>query len=83
MKTITLQETRQGCEICEKEPRYNVIFRGKVYCQLYFNMTGYVGYLPAPFNNGTTIRFDIGERPISVFRKEIAKLNKEWKSYQG
>lgn len=76
MKTITLVKTRKGC--CEKEDRYHVMFEGEFFAELYFNMTGYVGYLPAPKEDGTPINLTIGERGISAYKKEIAQLNKEW-----
>ena len=73
---ITLIQTRQGCAILEKQPRYNVMLNGKFFDQLYFNMRGYVGYLPTPDGH----KLNIGERGISAFRKEIAQLNKEFKN---
>lgn len=81
MKAITLVQTRQGCEMMEKEPRYNVMLHGKLFCQLYFNMRGYVGYLPSPKPDGSPIRLTIGEKGISAYKKEIAILNKEWAGY--
>ncbi len=81
MKTITLQETRKNNAPFEREPRYNVLFRGKIFCELYYNMTGYVGYLPSPKEDGTPVHLTIGERGISAYKKEIAILNKEWARY--
>ena len=74
-KAIELVETRSGCAIMEKEPRYDVLLHGKKIGQLYFNMTGYTGvYLPQP--NGVSL--DLGERRISAYRKAVAQLNREW-----
>ena len=78
MKRIKLVETRRGCQILEKESRYDVLLDGKLFDQLYYNMRGYVGYLPAPREDGTAIRLTIGERGIAAYRKEVAGLNKEW-----
>ena len=80
---ITLIETRKGCAILERTPRYHVMFDGKFYGELYYNMTGYVGYLPSPKEDGTIIPMNIGECGISAFRKEVARLNKEWKAFNG
>ena len=79
-KAIKLIETREGCAIFETTPRYHVMFRGRKFAELYFNMTGYTGgYLPAPGSSpGTPTAFYIGERAISAYRKEIARLNREW-----
>jgi len=73
-KAISLVETREGCAFLETHSRYHVLLHGKNVGELYFNMTGYVGYLPTP--NGTQL--DIGERAISAFRKAVAQLNREW-----
>jgi len=73
-KAIELVETRRGCAILESTPRYEIRLNGKRWGELHFNMRGYTGYLPLP--NGHVL--DIGERGISAFRKEVAKLNREW-----
>jgi len=73
-KAIQLVETRKGCSICETTPRYDVMLYGKKVEQLWFNMRGYVGYLPLPDGSHLTI----GERSITEYKKEVAKLNKEW-----
>ncbi len=80
MPAIELVETRKGCQILESRPRYIVMFRGKPYGELYFNMRGYTGcYLPAPGSTpGKVACRDIGERGIGAVRKEVAKLNREW-----
>lgn len=84
MKTITLVRTRKGCQPLEKEDRYHVMFKGQFFDELYFNMTGYVGYLPCP-NDGRfdgdkdkPIKLTIGEKSINAYKKEIAQLNREW-----
>jgi hypothetical protein len=79
-KAIELIETREGCAILEKTPRYIVIFRGHKFGELYFNMTGFTGsYLPFPVSlPDKPAALDIGEKPISAYRKEIARLNREW-----
>jgi hypothetical protein len=42
--------------------------------QLYFNRRGYRGCLPTP----SGAKLDIGEKSISVFRREVAALNREF-----
>jgi hypothetical protein len=72
---ITLRETRVGCAICETTPRYDVLVNNIKVDQLYFNTRGYIGYLPTPDGK----KLDIGERSISAFRREVAKINREAK----
>lgn len=64
----------------EREPRYMILLNGKAWephgprsGEIYFNMTGYRGAIPTI----TGAAFDPGERGISVFRKEVARINKE------
>lgn len=80
-KAIQLVENRRAMAICEDTPRYDVIFRGSIFSQLYFNTRGYCGTLPFPNEDGTVGKITIGERSLSEYKKEIAKLNKEWKNY--
>jgi hypothetical protein len=79
-KAIEVIETREGCAILEEQPRYIVMFRGRRYGDLYFNMTGYTGScLPAPGPNpDTPAALHVGEMPISRYRKVVAWLNREW-----
>ena len=69
---VELAATRQGCAICEKEDRYDVLLNGQKFGQLYFNTRGYVGYLPIHGGH----KLDIGEKKISAFRKEVAAINR-------
>lgn len=69
---ITLEE-RAGRHILERTPRYDILVNGESKGELYFNMTGYVGYLPTVHGH----KMDIGERGISAFRKEVVQLNRE------
>ena len=55
---IELVATRRGCQMLEAMDRYDVMLHGQLTGQLYFNLCGYVGYLPMP--DGTSL--DIGER---------------------
>jgi hypothetical protein len=71
---IKLIKTRRGCAMLEKQDRYDVEFDGQVVGQLWFNMRGYVGTLPSPEGP-----LSIGERPITAYKAEVAKLNREWK----
>ena len=73
-RAIELIETRRGCEMCETTPRYDVIFYDVRRGQLWFNMTGYVGELPTPEGGSVSI----GERSISAWKAEAAKLNREF-----
>ena len=75
-KAIELVETRQGCAVMERQPRYQVMLHGVEWGELYYNMRGYVGTLPLP--NGRQL--SLGERAISAFRKEVARLNREWRA---
>jgi hypothetical protein len=77
-KAIQLVETRSGCAMCEREPRYDVIFRGVKIGQLYFNLRGYVGVLPCPSYDREYNNLHIGEVSITKYKQEVAKLNKEW-----
>ena len=79
-KAIELIETREGRAILETTPRYIVMFRGQKFGELYFNMTGYTGsYLPSPGTDpAKPASLHVGEMAISAYRKEIARLNREW-----
>jgi hypothetical protein len=72
--SIELVENLRARAICETTPRYDVMLHGQRFTQLYYNMRGYVGYLPTPDGG----RLDIGEKSISVFRREVAALNREF-----
>ena len=73
---IKLVKTTRGCQVLERTPRYDVMLDGKLFDQLYYNMRGYVGTLPLPDGS----RLDIGERSITDYKKEAAKLNRESKN---
>lgn len=60
----------------ERHDRYDVELSGRIVGQLYFNLRGYVGVLPVPEGGNLTI----GEQPITAYRREVAKLNREWKA---
>lgn len=85
MKAIKLVRTRQGCSFLEKKDRYHVYLDGLYWGELYFNMRGYTGcYLPVPPTESrpTTGNLDIGEKGIGEYKREIARLNREWKAYR-
>lgn len=63
-----------GCAICEREPRFDVLLHGKKVFQLYYNIRGYIGQLPAP--DGKSYWFP--EMPISFYHREVKRLNKKW-----
>lgn len=73
-KPLELVENRRDMAICETTPRYDVMHYGRKVGQLYYNMRGYVGSLPHPEGGN----LNIGERPISAWRAEAARLNREW-----
>lgn len=69
---ISLAE-KPGRHILERQPRYAVLVNGAPQGELYYNMRGYVGYLPMVHGG----KMDIGEKGISAFRREVSILNKE------
>jgi hypothetical protein len=69
---ISLEE-RKSRHILERQPRYAVLVNGAPQGELYYNMRGYVGYLPTVQGG----KMDIGEKGISAFRREVSVLNKE------
>ena len=71
---IELIETRQGCEMMETTPRYNVMLHGVKVEQLWWNLKGFVGNLPTP--DGSSLY--VPESGIARFRREVAKLNREF-----
>lgn len=66
---------RRSPHLLERHPRYDVLLNGESTGELYYNVKGYVGTLPTI----SGARLDIGERPISAFRREAAILNREAK----
>ena len=79
-KAIQLVENRKDRAMLEKESRWDVLLNGIKFGQLYFNMRGYVGYLPTPPSEGQTTpgKLTIGEKGLRAYRKEVAQLNQEW-----
>lgn len=73
-KAVELREAPHKRSICETHMRYDVLLDGKVFDTLYYNMTGYCGYLPTTSGS----KLDIGERGISAFRREVSNLNREF-----
>lgn len=57
----------------QQHPDYDLTVNGDVVGEVYFNMTGYVGTLPEPDGTG----FTLGERGISAYRSEIARINRD------
>jgi len=70
---ITLVEAPGRQSMLEHQKRYDVHLNGVYWGDLYFNLTGYKGYLPTPSGP-----LDIGERPISAYRQAIRSQNEEW-----
>lgn len=69
---ITLRGTREGCQLMEKEARYDVLLNGVKVGQLSFNMKGYCGTLPLP--NGR--KLVMPEAGIGTYRKMAARINR-------
>lgn len=81
---IKIVENNRKRAIFETTPRYDVLLDGKLFSELCYNMRGYIGYLPIPSQDrpGEFAKLDIGERPLSAFRKEVAAINRELKQLQ-
>ncbi len=73
---VKIKEAPHRLSICETTMRYEVFLNGVLFEQIYFNMTGYVGYLPLP--DGT--KLCLPECGISNYRKEAALINRQAKS---
>jgi hypothetical protein len=71
---ITMVRTRRGCQMLERTDRYDIFLFGKLIDQLFFNMTGYRGYLPTPQGQCHALP----ESGIGSHKKEIARLNREF-----
>jgi hypothetical protein len=71
---IKMIESNRGKAICEDTKRFDILFRGKVFDRLYWNMRGYCGYLPCPDGG----KLDIGEKSLAEYRRAIADLNREF-----
>lgn len=71
---LTLKE-RKSPHFMEDKPRYDVQVNGVTVCELYYNMHGYRGYLMGI--NG--LKYDMGERGISAYKREAAALNRDAK----
>lgn len=67
----------------EIEPKFMIMFRGKPWGDLYYNVRGYRAEHGIPVPSSTAPEgaagLDIGERSLSEFKREIAKANHEWK----
>lgn len=71
---IQLVETKQGLEMLETTKRYNVMLHGVKVDQLWFNMRGYVGYLPLPDGS----KLSMPEGSLASYKREVARLNREF-----
>ena len=80
-QAIELVQQKHGGGPFDQHPMYHVILNGEKHGELYFNMTGYTGcYLPTPPSEDRDKpgNLDIGERGITAYKNEIARLNREW-----
>lgn len=71
---IEIIEAPHRRSVAEREMRYEVRLKGQIVGELYFNTRGYVGTLPTP--EGKNLQ--IPEGSITSFRREAAKLNREF-----
>ena len=71
-KTVQLVENFKSRAILETKPRYDITINGVVCGELYFNMKGYVGYLP----QASGIVLDCGEGGITRFKRELTRINR-------
>lgn len=76
-----IELVEKGGAMFESEPRYMVMFQGKPWGELYFNMRGYVAErgIPVPSSSGSGVSgLQIGERSLAQYKSEISKANREW-----
>jgi hypothetical protein len=59
-------------QVAEKAMRYEAHVNGRFVTDLYYNVGGYVGYLPLPDGQ----RLDIGCVGVGRIRKEVAAINR-------
>lgn len=75
----------KGMKGLDNHPTYHLYLFGYFYGEIYFNMRGYVGYLPSLNSENpsyeTPMPLHIGEKAFSAYKKEITKLNKEWQEF--
>jgi hypothetical protein len=75
LKAYSLREAPQKRAMLENKMRYELLLRGVVVGEAYYNMRGYVlDGLKTP--DGA--RVCIGEGPITTIRREIAAVNRLW-----
>lgn len=72
-KRVTLEERPGRMAILETKMVYAIMLDGKEFSDLYWNMRGYVGYIPTADGG----RLNIGECSLSTYRKEIAAVNRQ------
>lgn len=85
---VTIVENRKDMAMLETTPHFDVMLNGVWYFKLYFNMTGYSGYLPLPpradsENQRRAVPLSVGEGGISRYRKELPRLNREWAAWHA
>jgi hypothetical protein len=72
-KRVTIEERPRRMAMLETKMVYAVMLDGKEFSELYWNMRGYVGYIPTVGGG----RLNIGERSLSNYRREVAEANRE------
>lgn len=82
MKAIKLVQIRTR-NILGPESLWDVMLFDNFFFRVYYNMRGYVGYLPTPpdEDDARVGSLNMGDCGISAFKKETAKLNKEWAEF--
>lgn len=73
---VTIKEAPRKRSICETKMRYDVFLNGVLFDTLYFNMRGYLGYLPLPGGE----KLALPECGISAYKAEIRRINAEAKA---
>lgn len=74
---IKIVEAPKRMAILETKMRYVVLLNGEFFDEISFNTTGYLGELPLLAGEGD--KLCVGERGISLYRKEASAINAQAK----
>jgi len=73
---VTLEEKRG-----RSSPQdYYIAVNGTRWGEVYYNLRGYCGYIPT---SSETALLDVGEKGVSVYKREISRVNAEFKKQTG
>ncbi len=78
---LTLKEAPHKRSICETKMRYDIVLRGEVVAEVFYNMTGYVVVPGLPLPGGRYL--SLPECGITRIKSEIRKINSEAKQAQN